>query len=259
MPPKNTLVTYTAIATCLLATISFVLGQTATFTFDDGTPPGATGSYPAGAHFTFSINLMFASGGNINNVAGVSYYFQQHTQTAPFYFAITDRDVTGSQFTFLQTPSLTYPQNLAPANPNDLGAGTESGSGLGGGTYLVAKLTVSIDPFTAPGTYLIENTTVVPKRSVIADDLGHTFGIAQTSYTINVVPFQFTSITRPDSDHTFLQGKAVPNTLTKIEASLDPSSNSFQPLTSVMTDSDGAFSYTDAFSGAQRFYRLVYP
>ena len=91
-------------------------------------------------------------------------------------------------FTDLQTPNIVYPQGLAPANANDLGAFLP-GLGIGAGSYLIANLTIHIDPSAAPGVYQIENTTNAPgKQSAIADDQGHTFAIPQSIYTITVVP-----------------------------------------------------------------------
>jgi hypothetical protein len=161
--------------------------QTATFSYDDGNGAGNAGTYSPGSSFTFSITLHFVAGGNISNVAGLSYWFEQQNPNSPFNFAITNRNVTGSQFSDLQTPGLTYPQNLTPQNTNDLGAFVTQ-SGLGTGNYLVANLTISISPSALPGSYFIENTTIGGKTSAISDDLGHTLAIPQSTYNITVVP-----------------------------------------------------------------------
>jgi hypothetical protein len=162
--------------------------QTATFSFNDNNGTPNAGVYHPGDSFTFAINLAFTPGGNIANLAGLSYWFQQSTPSAPFYFSITNRDISGSQFTFLQTSSLSYPQTLSPTNSKDLGASTLSGSGVGAGNYFIANLTVSISDSATPGDYFIENTTTSPKISVIASDAGHTFPIPQATYEIQVVP-----------------------------------------------------------------------
>ena len=249
-----------AVAACLFAVVPAAPGQTASFTFDDMNGPADQGIYPAGAHFTLSINLAFAAGGNVANLAGLTYFFEQQSPLAPFNFSITDRDGTGSSFTSLQTTGLTYPQALTPSNANDLGAGTESGAGLGGGNYFIANVKFSIDPSTAPGTYIIENTTSNPKKSVISDDHGHTFAIPKTTYTITVVPFIITSITYVADQYALLQCKGVPNAVNRVEASPDLSPNSFQTIGSVTPDASGIFSYKDMAPGAQReFYRIAYP
>src|SRR5437016_3699960 len=173
---KHLLVAITALLS-VFATVAVSKAQTALFIYNDGSGTPNAGTYTPGSTFTFSINLAFAPGGSVVNLDGLSYWFQQSFPAmAPFPFSITLRDVTGSQFTFLQTPGLTYPQTLNPSNAKDLGASTQSGVGVGAGTYFIADITVSI-PVNAPvtGTFTISNTTTGGKTSVITDDLGHTF------------------------------------------------------------------------------------
>jgi hypothetical protein len=235
------------------------LGQTATFSFDDLDGQADAGTYPAGATFTLSISLSFGPGGNVTNLAGLSYWFEQQSSLPPFNFAITNRDVTGSAFTFLQTPGLSYPQALVPSNKKDLGAQTASGTGVGAGTYFISNVTFSIDPSSTPGTYIIENTTTQAKTSVISDDLGHIFAIPHASYTVTIVPFAITAISQLDNQHILLQCEGVPNAANHIQASPDLSPNSFQTIESVTPDATGAFSFEDTNPGTFRFYRLAYP
>jgi hypothetical protein len=171
-----------------------VKAQSALFIYNDGGAGGGlanSGTYTPGSSFTFSINLGFTSGGTIANLEGLSYWFQQSNPAlAPFPFSITLRDVTGSPFTDLQTPGLTYPQSLNPVNANDLGAAQPVGpAGLVSGTYFVADITVSI-PLNAPttGTFTLSNTTSGPKTSVISDSFGNTFAIPEADYTITMIP-----------------------------------------------------------------------
>src|SRR5581483_11275962 len=96
--------------------------QTALFTYNDGVGAPNAGVYTPGSSFTFSIALTFAPGGNVTDLEGLSYWFEQQNPSSPFNFAITNRDVTGSQFTDLQTASITYPQNLTPRSASDLEA-----------------------------------------------------------------------------------------------------------------------------------------
>jgi hypothetical protein len=172
----------------VLATVSMANAQTAIFGFDDHSGSPSSGSYMPGDSFTFSITLAFAPGGNVANLDGLSYWFEQSNPSAPFYFSITNRDVTGSQFTFLQTANLTYPQTLSPSNSKDLGALTQDGNGRGPGAYFIANLTIHIDPSATAGIYQIENTTAGAKTSIITDNQGHTAPIPQAIYTITVVP-----------------------------------------------------------------------
>ena len=160
-----------------------------------------SGTYTPGSSFTFSINLGFVPGGSIANLDGLSYWFTQQSPASPTPFAITNRDVTGSMFTDLQTPGLTYPQNLSPTNANDLGAaipvGMPAGSeAVGAGTYFIANITVSI-PLNAPttGTFVISDMTSGPKTSVISDSFGHTFAIPEADYTITMIPEPATWLT----------------------------------------------------------------
>ncbi|HEY3838105.1 MAG TPA: hypothetical protein VGL72_16105, partial [Bryobacteraceae bacterium] len=94
----------------------------------------------------------------------------------------------GSQFTDLQTPGLTYPQNMTPRSGSDLGALLPGPTGVGAGSYFIANVTVTVSATATNGTYLIENTTSAGKQSVISDDAGHTFAIPAAFYTITVVP-----------------------------------------------------------------------
>ena len=185
---KKHLLAAAAVITCMFAAISVSSAQTAVFSYDDHNVVPNAGTYTPGSSFTFSISLAFTAGGTIANLEGLSYWFEQQNPNAPFNFSITLRDVTGSQFTDLQTPGLTYPQAMTPQNLKDLGALLPTTPGLGNGSYFIANITVSIDPSTAPGTYVIENVTTGGKTSVITDDQGHTFAIPQATYTITVVP-----------------------------------------------------------------------
>ena len=163
-------------------------GQTATFAYNDNNGVPNAGSYTPGSSFTFSIQLTFAPGGNVTNLYGLSYWFEQQNPNAPFNFGITNRNVTGSQFTDLQTPGLTYPQNMTPQNASDLGALLPGPTGVAANTYFIANLTISISPSAAVGNYVIQNTTTAGKTSMITDDAGHLFSIPQATYAIAVVP-----------------------------------------------------------------------
>src|SRR5436305_7936298 len=136
-------------AVALLLSVIGANSQTALFIYNDNSGTPNAGTYTPGSSFTFSIGLTFAPGGAIANLDGLSYWMTQQSPGAPTPFSITMRDVTGSIFTDLQTPGLTYPQNLNPTNANDLGAaipvGTPAGSeAVGAGTYFIANITIAI-------------------------------------------------------------------------------------------------------------------
>jgi hypothetical protein len=171
-----------------LAAVTTTSAQTALFSYNDGSGVPNAGSYTPGSSFTFSISLAFTPGGSVANLEGLSYWFEQQNPGAPFNFAITNRDVTGSMFTDLQTPGISYPQNMTPQSGSDLGAALPGPTGVGANTYFIANVTVSISATAALGTYTIENTTSAGKKSVISDDAGNTFAIPAAFYTITVVP-----------------------------------------------------------------------
>ena len=196
---KKYLLAAAAALLCTFASASVSSAQTALFIYDDGSAPAASGTYTPGSSFTFTINLAFTPGGSVTNLEGLSYWFQQTTPAgAPFPFSITLRDVTGSPFTDLQTPGLTYPQTLNPSNANDLGAAQPfpGPAGLGAGTYFVATITVSIaDTAPVTGTFTLSDVFSGPKTSFISDSLGHTFAIPEADYTITMIPEPATWLT----------------------------------------------------------------
>lgn len=185
---KRYLLAAVAALTCTFGAISMAPGQTATFSYNDGNGAPNAGTYAPGSSFTFSITLAFTAGGNVANLEGLTYWFEQQNPSGPFNFSITLRDVTGSQFTVLQTPGLSYPQSMAPQSADDLGALLPGNTGLGNGSYFIANISISIAPSAAPGVYVLENTTNLGKRSIVTDDQGHTFGIAQSGYSVTVIP-----------------------------------------------------------------------
>ena len=188
---KKRMLAAVAALICTLGLSGASFGQTALFSYNDGSGTPNAGTYNPGDTFTFSITLTFAPGGAITNLDGLSYWFQQKTPAgAPFIASITLRDVTGSQFTDLQTPGLTYPQSLNPANANDLGALIPSPNpAVGAGTYFIANITMKISD-TAPiiGTFVLDDILTGGKTSVISDSAGHTFAIPEADYTITMVP-----------------------------------------------------------------------
>ena len=190
---KKTLTFCVAALLVLCGAGSRAAAQIATFTYNDGNGVGNAGSYSPGSSFTFSITLNFVPGGAVANLDGVSYWFEQQNPASPFFFAITNRDASSSQFNSLQAPGITYPQNMTPQNASDLGGFLPGPTGIGAGNYFIANLTISISASALPGSYVIENTTTGGKTSVITDDQGHIFNIPQAAYTITVVPEPATS------------------------------------------------------------------
>lgn len=158
-----------------------VRAQTADFTLST-----VSGSFLPGSSFTLSLTLAFTAGGNIGNLNGLSYWLTMQNINPPFYFAITNRDLSGSFFTDPQTPAITYPQTLQPDNTNDLGA--LSAAAQPDGTYAISQLTISISPMAVPGAYVLQTIASGGKTAVLNDSDGDTLAIPAESFTINVVP-----------------------------------------------------------------------
>ncbi len=183
---KKYLITILAVLGSSFAAIATSSAQSANFSYNDGAGSPNSGSYLPGSSFTFAISLAFTPGGSVNNLAGVSYWFQQNN-ASPFYFSIAMRDATGSPFNDFLNPLGT--ENLAPTNPTDLGGLVPYyPGGEGAGTYFIANITLSIDPSAAPGVYTIQNVISGGQTSVISDDAGNTFDLPASAYTITVLP-----------------------------------------------------------------------
>ncbi|MGI9087773.1 MAG: PEP-CTERM sorting domain-containing protein [Chthoniobacterales bacterium] len=164
------------------ATTPRASAQSAQFVFSPTNFPSAA----PGSTITFSINLVFMSGGTINDIIGLTYYLQQNG-AAPFVFSLTSRDLTGSSFTDPNTTTLTANQPLNPANAQDLGA-SDGSAGLPSSTYFIANVTLSIAANAPAGTYTIQSGTTGSKTSLISNSNGDTFPIQANSLTVTVVP-----------------------------------------------------------------------
>lgn len=161
------------------------------------------GPLAPGASFTIGVTLDFTQGGAITNLGGLSYWFYQQNPTSGFPFSITNRDVTGSQFSQLQSPFILYPQIMDPINRNpdgsqdntDLGALGNPNVTNGTGTYFIANITFSIAGNAAGGTYTISNTTAAAPSvggrisRINANNMnGTTSPITSSPFNITVIP-----------------------------------------------------------------------
>ncbi|MDQ6765776.1 MAG: PEP-CTERM sorting domain-containing protein [Verrucomicrobiota bacterium] len=161
-----------------------VSAQSASFTYT-GVPANVT----PGSSFTFDITLNFTSGALVNARALSYWLYQVSPASAPFPFAVTLRDATGSPFSMVS--ALTYPQNLAPITPGDFGG--SSVNPLPSGSYFIAHITLSIAANAPAGLYTIGNTTAATPNvggriSVIGDSAGNTAQIAPSNFSLRVVP-----------------------------------------------------------------------
>src|SRR3954469_7072250 len=109
---KKHFLTLTAVC-CFFAAVSVSSGQTALLSFNDGNGTPNAGTIDVGVGqttFTLALNLAFAPAGSVVNLEGLSYWFVQTSPAGPQPISITNRDATGSLFTDLQTPGISYPQ-----------------------------------------------------------------------------------------------------------------------------------------------------
>jgi hypothetical protein len=168
----------------------------AVLSFNDNSGTPDAGSYTPGSSFTFDITLTVANSGSdpVANVNGLSYWFETSAVNNT-YFSITNRDVTGSQFSnTIQTPS--NPEAIVKGgNTHDLGAIINDPNAplASNASYFVAHLTIQINPNTPAGTYVISTTNISSntdhsKDSTASDGNFARHDIASASYTITVVP-----------------------------------------------------------------------
>jgi hypothetical protein len=182
---------------CVLTAAPRASAQSAFFQYGN-VPVGGLTVMP-GQSFTLQLNIVFNSGGSIQNLGGVSYWIFQSAGTG-FPLTLTNRDFTGSIFNAAQS-NVSYPQILDPINRNSNGTTTNTDLGAlydlmnapqPSGTYFIANLTFMVGNGATPGSYTISNTTqstpgVGGRFSVITDDEGDTFNINASPFTFTVV------------------------------------------------------------------------
>jgi hypothetical protein len=179
--------------TCALTGTPRVSGQSAQFVYLN-----FSGHPTPGSSLSFDIVLNFTAGGSIANLNGLSYWMYKVTPPGgASNLAITLRDATGSLFDDLQSPSLTYSQNLDPINRN--ANGTQNNTDLGAlcsnalpsGSYFIAHATISIPADALPGMYTIQSTTAATpgvggRISVMTDNQGTTFPITASHFSFEI-------------------------------------------------------------------------
>jgi len=181
---------------CLLLMVGLAFGD-ASLTFNNGTLTPDSGVYTAGSSFTLGLSATVTDSGSspLSNLAGYSLWIATGSANTG-YFSITNRDLSGSNFTDPNSPGISYPQAILPepggsshgGNPDDLGA---TGNAFPtNATYFLQNLTIAISPSTPVGTYTIFNTTTRPNPSEANESGGsfRTADFAQAAYTITVLP-----------------------------------------------------------------------
>lgn len=188
---KLLIITALALASAFVASPR-VSAQSAQFVFSPTSTSGAPGST-----ITFSINLIVMTGGQLNDVNGLTYFLQQ-TGNSPFIFAVVGRDTSASPFNDGQfsdsafspmTPDALNSSPPSGSNSKDLGRLSlnplPSSSSTG---YFVADITLSIAANAAPGTYTVQSVSTSGKTAVVNNSNGDTFPIQPASITVTVVP-----------------------------------------------------------------------
>lgn len=162
-----------------------VSAQSASFIFS----PSGSNNVAPGSSITFAINLNVTTGGALNDVQGLTYFFEDLNGGGPFFFTITARDLTGSPFDDAinnSPPGAFMPDPLDPSNDRDLGA--LAPAPLASGNYFIANLTVSTGSAPA-GMYTIRTTNAnLPNKSTVTDSQGDSFDIPSANFTITVIP-----------------------------------------------------------------------
>jgi hypothetical protein len=192
---KKILLTLTA---CLLLSASWVMGQSASLTFNDNGAGGGTatdGTYNPNDVFSVAVSLTFAGG----NSPGYSFWLETETGvhlnisiTSAVYSTFSPTD-PGYPKTFTDTSGASagfFTDVDTVINPN---TGSIDSGDLGGtlpiqtpGTYPTVTLTFSLA--NAPlGTWHLYSTTTSPKITE-ATVAGTDAFIPQTIYTFIVVP-----------------------------------------------------------------------
>jgi hypothetical protein len=175
----NTLkITLIALATTV------VQGHTAMLTLIDSVGSPNSVSITPGSAFSASV---FLSSETNETFAGLSYFL---TGSGPEnnVFSITNRDITGSNFTDLTSTNANVIAGgaLNPSNDNDLGGLlSDVLSPVGPGSFFVATFSFSSNPLTSPGVYTIGFLS----NAVYVDaDLNDIPFSSLGSYNVEVIP-----------------------------------------------------------------------
>jgi hypothetical protein len=232
---------------------------------------------------TYGFQQTFASQATLNsNYADGTYGLQITGASSTIYNA--SLSVTGGVYPSL-TPTITNTNwnggglVVDPTTSFTLKWGAFTGStasdriGLGIGrmqdsTVSFQVLPASATSVTFPANYFQSNQTysvhvifLKVATTDTADIPGSTgfggFG-TETKFDIQPVVFQI-AVTHPAANTSHLQCIGVPSVVNRIESSPDLSPNSFTPLTSMLADGSGVFSFDDNSAGTKKYYRIAYP
>jgi len=161
--------------------------QSASFSY----VPLSSGPLLPGNTFDVTVNLIFTSGGAINNVNALSFWFWQSSPAGSLPFSVIGQNVAGTLLPPAGSPP--FPLSIAPISSSGLGGGAPIGVGLPSGTYFLGTYTLSISLIALPGTYTLGNTTpatpgVGGRISTLVDTDGDTMLIADSRFNVSIVP-----------------------------------------------------------------------
>jgi hypothetical protein len=185
---KLLLIAVVALATAVLFAPA-ARAQSASFTYSP-----IPASLQPGSTFTININVVFTSGGSINNLAGFSGWLWQASPAGPYPFTLVAADLSGSAFNGnAPVPQVLDPIMRPPGGGSQSGFGGTAATPYASGTYRFGTFTFSIAGNAQPGLYTIGSTTsnipnVGGRFSVITDSDGDLLQIADSRFTVNVVP-----------------------------------------------------------------------
>jgi hypothetical protein len=196
---KKTLLTVTA---CLLLSATWVMGQTASLSYNDNNGTANSGTYNPNDVFSVDVFLNLAAG---TSWAGWSLWLETETGvaaqisiTSETYFTfLTQQNSAAKPWNFTDTSGQTNGGFLTdkPATGTQTGdLGGTTGTSVVNNTYQVA--TIQFTLANAPlGTWHLESTTASPKTSIATHDDGlgqpnslTDVNLGQSVYTFIVVP-----------------------------------------------------------------------
>ncbi len=165
-----------------------VFGQKQQLSFNDNNGTATSGTY--GPNDTFSVDVFLRYHGYKS--FGLSYWLEAQSALAPnisitnvTYFTFPDPNQTVVNPTLFDTASGADAGYMSEAT--DLGALVSNFSRpLRPGSYMIASIQFALNG-AAPGTYLLQSTTVSPHGSEVTDSNFASHNLAASTYKIRIV------------------------------------------------------------------------
>ena len=180
---------------CSVMLAAAAFGQTQTIALTTSGTGNGSGTFVPGNAFSLDANITFSG----YTASGLSYWLEVPTALAPYititseqYFNFTDANNPGVK-TFVDSSGADnagFLTDKGAADGGDLGATAASApfNLAAGGPYLMSTLTFTLSGSAPAGTYTIQTTTLIPKRSIVGDTGFTSHPLPSSSYSITVVP-----------------------------------------------------------------------